>query len=97
MLTVKTTLTWKDSNDFFQSKNLYTNVRKPLITLLATAYLEVFHAVVKLVPSNPSIVFMQVFARFICVVGVVDVFKVVIDNLLKIFVLSESIHPDFIL
>jgi len=76
VLTVKTTLTWKDSNDFFQSKNLYTNVRKPLITLLATAYLEVFHAVVKLVPSNPSIVFMQVFARFICVVGVADVFKV---------------------
>jgi very-long-chain (3R)-3-hydroxyacyl-CoA dehydratase len=70
---------WKQPNkDFFTSKKLYSNIRVPLKVLLATSYLEIFHAIFKLVPSNAVIVFVQVFIRFMVVWSVTDTFKMVI-------------------
>lgn len=73
---IRTVLTWKNSKDFYTAKNLYVNTCFSLKLLLSTAYLEIFHAMFKLVPSNPAIVFPQVFIRWIVVFGVVDNFNV---------------------
>ena len=75
-------LDWKSLDDFYKSKDLYKNVGLAIRILLSTAYLEFFHALFGLVKSNPTIVFVQVFARFIVVLGVVHHFK---DVNLKIY------------
>ena len=73
---IRTVLTWKNLKDFYIAKNLYANTSYSLKILLSTAYLEIFHAIFRLVPSNPSIVFPQVFIRWIVILGVVDNFSV---------------------
>lgn len=77
-LTVKTALSWKSQQDFMISKNLYSITRDVLKILLASAGLEVFHAAFRLVPSNPMVVFPQVFIRFLVIWAVADVFSTVI-------------------
>jgi hypothetical protein len=73
--TTQTFLSWKDSNDLLEAKNLYKNTRLTLKLLIVTPGLEVIHAITRLVPSNPVIVFVQVFIRFLVVWGVVDCFE----------------------
>jgi hypothetical protein len=73
-------LQWKSSDDMFKSKDLYNEAGLAVRILLSTAYLEVLHAALKFVPSNPAITFLQVFARFVSVFGVVHIFKVVINK-----------------
>ena len=75
--TIKTILEWKDLKDLRVAKNLYANTSFGLKLFLSSAYLEILHAYFKIVPSNPVIVFVQVFARFIVIVGFADVFEVV--------------------
>lgn len=60
--------TWSD---------LYFRIRTPLLVMLSTASLEVVHAALGLVKSNPVIVFIQVFVRFIVIKWVADVFPLV--------------------
>ena len=74
-LTVNTMLTWKSLDDFYTSKNLYASTGFALKFLLSTAFLEFFHALFKLVRSNPMIVFIQCFARLAVIVGVTDIFN----------------------
>ncbi len=76
-------LHWKSLDDFLKSKSLYDETGLAVRILLSTAYLEVLHAAFKFVPSNPVITFVQVFARFVSVFGVVHLFKVVIS--IKVF------------
>ena len=75
-LVVRSALAWTNKYaDLQESRNVYANVREPLKFLLATAFLEVVHAVVGLVKSNPAIVFVQCFIRFLVIWGVADVFQ----------------------
>lgn len=57
------------------AKDLYKTTSFFLKILLSTSYLEIFHAAFKLVPSNPVIIFPQVFIRWIVIFGVVDNFS----------------------
>ena len=85
-LTLKAASTWTRYEDLYESKNVYSNVRDLLKLLLVTASLEVFHAAFRLVPSNPVIVFIQVFIRFLVVWGVADVFQTSQQNIGVFFV-----------
>jgi hypothetical protein len=95
--TTQTVLSWKDGNDLLQAKNLYKNTRFTLKLLIATPGLEVIHAMTHLVPSNPVIVFVQVFIRFLVVWGITDCFELVGINFLYLnFLLLTSKVIDFI-
>lgn len=74
VLTVKTALSWNSKEELFSSNNLYSTIRTPLKVLLASAGLEVIHAVLRIVPSNPAVVFPQVFIRFLVIWGVAENF-----------------------
>lgn len=74
--TIQTVLTWKTSEDIYTAKDLYKNTKFSLKLLLSTAYLEIVHAIFKLVPSNPLIVFPQVFIRWVIIFGIADNFTV---------------------
>lgn len=61
-------------DDLYTSKNIYTTTKYAIKLLLSSAFLEFFHALFKLVRSNPMIVFIQCFARFVVILGVTDIF-----------------------
>ncbi len=75
-VSIQTILAWKSSKEFYIAKNLYSNTSFTLKMLLTTAFLEIFHAFFGLVPSNPAVVFPQVFIRWLVIFGVVDNFSV---------------------
>lgn len=75
---VRAMLTWRTRSDFVESKNVYEIIRAPLKFFLATAFLEIFHAMLKLVKSSPIITFNQVFIRFLVVWGIVENFYTVL-------------------
>lgn len=75
---VRAMLTWRTRSDFVESKNVYEIIRAPLKLFLATAFLEIFHAMLKLVKSSPIITFNQVFIRFLVVWGIVENFYTVL-------------------
>lgn len=52
-------------------QNLYETLKWPLIIFQNAAILEVVHAVIRIVPSNPFITLIQVASRVIVVCGVV--------------------------
>ena len=82
-MTINTIITWKSKTDIYEAKNLYQSTKDPLKILLATSFLEIFHAVVKIVPSNPIIIFIQVFIRFMVVWGITDGFEEV-NNFIRL-------------
>lgn len=82
-LTVNTMLTWTSMDDLYTSKNIYATTKYAIKLLLLSAFLEFFHALFKLVRSNPMIVFIQCFARFVVIIGVTDIF-VEVKRLFKI-------------
>jgi very-long-chain (3R)-3-hydroxyacyl-CoA dehydratase len=92
-LTIKTALRWKNLDDLFEAKYLYANTNLALKTFLSTAFLEVFHAIFKIVPSKPVIVFIQVLARFLIIFGFADYFEVVLfKNFILFYLLKMFIH-----
>lgn len=62
-VTVQTALTWKNQDDVLSSKNLYKNNELLLQIFQTAALLEVVHAAIGLVRSNPVLVFVQVLSR----------------------------------
>ncbi|CAF0759490.1 unnamed protein product [Brachionus calyciflorus] len=62
-VTVQTGLTWKTQNDVLTSKNLYKNNEFLLQIFQTAALLEVVHAAIGIVRSNPVLVFVQVLSR----------------------------------
>ena len=67
LVTQKTIVTWKTNADVMVSRNLYANVETYLLIFQTAALLEVFHAAVGLVRSNPVLVFLQVLSRLLVV------------------------------
>lgn len=67
-------LKWRGIDDLYSSKNIYATTKLTIKLLLTSAFLEFFHALFKLVRSNPMIVFIQCFARFVVIIGVTDIF-----------------------
>jgi very-long-chain (3R)-3-hydroxyacyl-CoA dehydratase len=68
-------LTWKSNYDLLKSKNLYHNVEFFLLIFQTAAVLEVVHAAVGLVRSNPVLVLLQVLSRLIVVWLIMYVFE----------------------
>lgn len=62
-VTVKTALDWKNQSDVLNSKNLYKNNEFLLQIFQTAALLEVVHAAIGIVRSNPFLVFVQVLSR----------------------------------
>lgn len=71
-------LTWKNNDDLMKSKNLYKNVEFFLQIFQTAALLEVVHASIGLVSSNPLLVFLQVLSRIMVVWLIMFVFEPVI-------------------
>jgi len=67
MITQQTILSWKSNNDLFSSKNVYLNVEFFLQIFQTAALLEVVHASIGLVRSNPVLTLLQVLSRIIVV------------------------------
>lgn len=83
-ITYQTMLTWKTKDDLMKSKNLYKNVEFFLQIFQTAALLEVLHAAIGLVRSNPVLVFLQVLSRILVVWLVMFVFEPV-NIILKTF------------
>lgn len=73
-LTIRTVSSWESRYEYSISKNLYHETGFCLKILLTTAGLEVFHAAFRIVPSNPMVVFPQVFIRFLVIWAIADIF-----------------------
>jgi very-long-chain (3R)-3-hydroxyacyl-CoA dehydratase len=58
---------WKSNADFMVSRNLYSNVETLLLIFQTTALLEVVHAAVGIVRSNPILTLLQVLSRLLVV------------------------------
>jgi len=58
---------WKSSKDIFTANGLYSNVEFLLQVFQTAAIMEVVHAAIGLVKSNPVLVFLQVLSRLVVV------------------------------
>jgi very-long-chain (3R)-3-hydroxyacyl-CoA dehydratase len=76
--TLTTVVEYQSTTEFFTSKNVYKNVQFPLKVFQSLAIIEVFHALFKLVKTNPVLSFMQTFAKLIIVWLIIDKFTAVI-------------------
>jgi len=79
-LAIKSMLKWTAIQDVYSAKDLYPSIAFPLKILLATASLEIFHAILKIVPSSPIVILPQVLFRLMTIWGVTDHFLTVIFN-----------------
>ena len=77
-LAISSMLKWTTIQDVNVAKNLYPNIAFPLKILLATASLEIIHAIIKIVPSSPAVILPQVLFRLMTIWGVTDYFSSVI-------------------
>ena len=77
-LAISSMLKWTTIQDANVAKNLYSNIAFPLKILLATASLEIVHAIIKIVPSSPAVILPQVLFRLMTIWGVTDYFSSVI-------------------
>lgn len=66
-VTLQTAASWKSKEDALKSKNLYINVETLLLIFQSAALLEVAHAAVRLVRSNPMLTLVQVLSRLLVV------------------------------
>lgn len=71
-------MTWKSNEDILSAKNLYNNVEFLLQVFQTLALLEVVHAAIGLVKSNPMLVLFQVLSRLLVVWAVTYLFVPVI-------------------
>ena len=67
-------MTWKSNQDILSAKNLYNNVEFLLQVFQTLALLEVVHAAIGLVKSNPMLVLFQVLSRLLVVWAVTYLF-----------------------
>lgn len=74
-ITLNTAQTWKTNADLTVARNLYKNLDTVLLIVQTAALLEVVHAAVGLVKSNPFLVFLQVLSRITVVWLVVYPFE----------------------
>jgi very-long-chain (3R)-3-hydroxyacyl-CoA dehydratase len=66
-VTQQTMLTWKTNGDLLSSKGLFKNVEFLLYVFQTAALMEVLHAAIGLVRSNPVLVLLQVLSRLLVV------------------------------
>lgn len=67
LVTNQTINSWKDHEDLWSSKNVYMNTEFFLHIFQTAALLEVVHAAVGLVRSNPILTLLQVLSRLLVV------------------------------
>jgi hypothetical protein len=67
MKTHKTVQSWTTDGDIMKSRDLYENTELLLHIFQSLALLEVVHAAVGLVRSNPVLTFLQVLSRLLVV------------------------------
>ena len=67
-------MTWKSNQEILSAKNLYNNVEFLLQVFQTLALLEVVHAAIGLVKSNPMLVLFQVLSRLLVVWAVTYLF-----------------------
>ena len=79
----KSLLQYRTSDDLLKSKNLYNNVSYWLRLFQSLALLEVLHAALKLVRSNPFLNFIQILSRLLVVWVIMGLFEPV--SKLKIY------------
>lgn len=70
-------LKWNRLIDLFESKDVYKTTRRELNFFLLLPFVEIVHALFKLIPSNPMIVSIQVIIRYLVIRGIVDKFELV--------------------
>jgi very-long-chain (3R)-3-hydroxyacyl-CoA dehydratase len=70
LVTIRTSLSWRNQSEILTSKDLYSNQELLLQIFQTAALLEVVHAMVGLVRSNAMLVLFQVLSR-LCVVWAV--------------------------
>ena len=66
-VTLQTMFTWKTNSDWISSKGLFKNVEFLLYIFQTAALMEVLHAAIGLVRSNPVLVLLQVLSRLLVV------------------------------
>lgn len=62
-ISVQTAASWNDRSDVMTAKSLYQNIEFYLLIFQTAAILEVVHAALGLVRSNPMLVLFQVLSR----------------------------------
>ena len=75
LVTNQTINSWRSHEDLWTSKNVYLNAEFFLHIFQTAALLEVAHALVGLVRSNPVLTFLQVLSRLLVVWLVMFVFE----------------------
>jgi hypothetical protein len=84
-------MTWRSNEDMLSAKNLYTNVEFLLQVFQTLALLEVVHAAIGLVKSNPMLVLFQVLSRLLVVWAVTYLFvPVTLFYLIQVMLLTIS-------
>ena len=74
LIAQKTIASWKTNADVMLSRNIYSNVETVLLVFQSAALLEVAHAAIGLVRSNPVLTLLQVLSRLLVVWLVAYVF-----------------------
>jgi len=77
-LAINVMLKWTSMKDAYTARDLYASIAFPLKILLATAGLEIIHAILRIVPSSPAVILPQVLFRLLTIWGVTDYFETVI-------------------
>jgi hypothetical protein len=87
LITHQCLLEFKNGDDLLKSKNLYNRVSFWLRLFQTLALLEVFHAALKLVRSNPFLNLLQILSRCVVVWAIMGLFEpvcsIVPDTILK--------------
>ena len=91
LVTNQTINTWRSHDDLWSAKGIYLNVEFFLHIFQTAALLEVVHAAVGLVRSNPVLTFLQVLSRILVVwlvmfnfVSVSSYFKIKNNRIVKL-------------
>ncbi|CAF4721226.1 unnamed protein product, partial [Rotaria sp. Silwood2] len=70
--TIKQVVSYKSVGDLWKCRGLWKSIEAPLKICQTAAFLEVIHAMLGLVRSNPMIVFIQIISRVFLVWGVAN-------------------------
>jgi hypothetical protein len=79
-LAINVMLKWTSMKDVYTARDLYASIAFPLKILLATASLEIIHAILRIVPSSPAVIVPQVLFRLLTIWGVTDYFEAVYNK-----------------